>query len=197
MSVKNDTNGTSTLSRSQPHTAVTASSIACHLSDTHVRTESIVGHKVSVKNAPRGWNTFSLSHSQPADNLSTTQSQPSPKAVVNFSHSSRPVSVCVKKYVSPATSAAIAITASMIGFAAITRLNAAWTPAAIFVAAVHASNTATAAPRDTTSGSSQSLFFCTHSPKVFNFSMPVSRACTITGRYFSASPDMLLTKVSI
>ena len=75
--------------------------------------------------------------------------------MTNFENSANaflPSSVCVKKYVNPATKAAITMIIPTIGLATNTRLNAAWTAVAIFVtvdhipiAILHAVNTAAAA----------------------------------------------------
>ena len=77
-------------------------------------------------------------------------------------HNCCPVCVCMKNQTSPATSAAIAVTSSMIGFAFITALKMSCAAAAILTAVPKAPMTPTAAPIPTAMGAKMSALSLTN-----------------------------------
>ena len=125
------TNASTTVVWIFSHPEESASAVSVHFSPTRVRKSSTpcfapsqAAEMVSpspAKNSTRPAH-FSCIQSMPDANASTVDCQALPRNSVNEAHISRPVSVWVKKYISPAVSAVIEPMTNVTGLAAMTRL---------------------------------------------------------------------------
>src|SRR5699024_120613 len=119
--------------------------------------------------SPIHWNALvaasEITSHSPA-NTPDSHSQAAPRASMNPCQMRCPVSVLVKKYVNPATRAAIANVTNTIGLAAITALNAACTPVATLLTELNV-------PSHLMNPPAAAIFCCNTSPATAAVSAPI------------------------